>query len=181
MKFTISSGKSFFDFTRIPGTRRAVWIVICILFFQLNELKSQNCSLCCVPSFPELTVYQTVQTGHGLGFGIEAGNWQKDAGKFSYFIGTNMVWTQNVNSGVKNNTSQNQMLLSFYVKGQYKIMDHFFIVAAPAVINLSYFDFQTGLRYVIPVTKEVGVGIEPAYSFNQKVMVLNLNLHFALR
>ncbi len=181
MKFTISSGKSFFDFTRIKATGRTGWIMICILLFQLNELKSQNCSLCCVPSFPELTVYQTVQTGHGLGFGIEAGNWQKDAGKFSYFLGTNMVWSQNTNSNIKNNSSQNQMLLSLYVKGQYKITNHLFAVAAPAVINLSYFDFQTGLRYVIPVTKEVGVGIEPAYSFNQKVVVVNLNLHFALR
>ncbi len=96
-------------------------------------------------------------------------------------MGTNMVWSQNTNSNIKNNTSQNQMLLSFYVKGQYKITNHLFVVAAPRYLNLSYFDFQTGLRYVIPVTKEVGVGIEPAYSFNQKVMVLNLNLHFALR
>ena len=162
--------------------QRIVWIFIILGVFQANELKSQACGQCCVPSFPALTVYQTFQTGHGMGFGIEAGNWKKDAGKFSYFIGTSMVWGQNQQGNIKTqNSSQDQMFLNLYVKGQYKITNHLYAVVAPGIVNLSYFDVQAGLRYVYPVTKVVGVGIEPAYSFNQKVFVLNANVHFALR
>jgi len=156
-------------------------LFIFIFCIQAGELKSQNCNQCCLPSFPALTVYQSFQTGNGLGFGIEAGNWKKDVAKFSYFIGTSMVWNGNTNTNVKTKNSPNQMLLSFYVKGQYKLTSHLYVVAAPGVVNLSYFDLQTGLRYVIPVTRVFGIGIEPAYSFNKKVLVLNTNLHFALR
>ena len=116
-----------------------------------------------------------------MGFGVEAGTWNKDASKFSYFIGTSMVWTGYSNSAAKTNTTQYQTLLSFYVKGQYKVTNHLYLVAAPGVVNLSYFEFQTGLRYVIPVTHVIGIGIEPAYAMNQKQFVVNANMHFALR
>jgi hypothetical protein len=159
-----------------------LWLLMLLCVFQFNDLKSQVCSPCCVPSFPALTVYQSFQTGHGMGFGVEAGTWKKDAGKFSYFIGTSVVWGQNQNGNVKTqNSSQDQMFLNLYVKGQYKITNHLYAVVAPGIVNLSYFDVQAGLRYVFPVTKVVGIGVEPAYSFNQKVFVLNANLHFALR
>lgn len=156
-------------------------LIAIISLFQYSELKSQNCSLCCVPSFPSLTVYSAMQTGHGLGFGVEGGTWKKDAGKFSYFFGTSMVWSQNSNASVKTSSLQNQTFLSFYVKGQYKLANHLYVVAAPGIANLTYFEFQTGLRYVIPLTRVLGIGIEPAYAFNQKQFLLNTNLHFALR
>jgi hypothetical protein len=181
MKFSITSGKSLFYFRRILKKRISGFSLIFILCIQVSELKSQNCSSCCMPTFPVLTVYQAFQTGHGMGFGVEAGSWNKDAGKFSYFIGTSMVWGENTNSNVKTKTSQNQMLLSFYVKGQYKLTNHLYVVAAPGIVNLSYFDLQTGVRYVVPITRVIGIGIEPAYSFNQKLLVVNANLHFALR
>ena len=38
-----------------------------------------------------------------MGFGVEAGTWKKDAGKFSYFIGTSMVWT-----GINNTTDKDK-------------------------------------------------------------------------
>jgi hypothetical protein len=116
-----------------------------------------------------------------MGFGVEAGTWNKDAGKFSYFIGTSMVWTGNNNSQSKTNISPNQTLLSFYVKGQYKLTNHLYVVASPGIVNLSYFELQTGLRYVFPVTSIIGIGIEPAYAINQKQFVVNANLHFALK
>ena len=116
-----------------------------------------------------------------MGFGVEAGSWNKDAGKFSYFIGTSLVWVENNNSKIKTITSQNQALLGFYLKGQYKLTNHLYVIAAPGFVNLSYFEFQTGLRYVVPLTRIVGIGIEPAYAFNQKQFVVNANLHFALR
>ena len=93
-----------------------------------------------------------------------------------------MVWTGIRQHGNKNKSVlQSQTLLSFYVKGQYKFTNHLYIIAAPGIVNLSYFELQTGFRYVIPVTSVIGIGIEPAYAFNQKQLVVNTNLHFALR
>jgi hypothetical protein len=116
-----------------------------------------------------------------MGFGVEAGTWKKDAGKFSYFFGTSMVWAEKNNTGVKTSSPQSQTYLSFYMKGQYKIAKHLYLVAAPGVTNLSFLDLQTGLRYVVPLTRIIGIGIEPAYAFNQKQFLVNANLHFALR
>ena len=115
-----------------------------------------------------------------MGFGVEAGTWNKDAGRFSYFIGTSMAWAGTTQSDLKGSTPK-QSLLSFYVKGQYKLTNHIYVVASPGVVNLSYFDMQTGLRFVVPVTSVIGVGLEPAYAFVQKQFVINLNLHFALK
>lgn len=182
MKTIITYRKTFLRVPRNFKTRTGLLLIIIISCFQSTELKSQNCNLCSIPSFPSLTVYQTFQTGHGMGFGVEAGTWNKDAGKFSYFIGTSMVWAgMNNNANVKTSASQNQALMSFYLKGQYKLTNHLYVVAAPGIVNLSYFELQSGLRYVIPVTHIIGIGIEPAYAFNQKQFVVNANLHFALR
>jgi hypothetical protein len=181
MKTSIPSGNAFLRDFRNFKKRTGLLLIIIISCFQFSELKSQNCNSCCIPSFPTLTVYQVFQTGHGLGFGVEAGSWKKDAGKFSYFIGTNMVWAGNTNPETKTTSSQKQVLLSFYLKGQYKLTNHLYVIAAPGIVNLSYFEFQTGFRYVVPVTRVIGIGIEPAYAFNQKQFVMNANLHFALR
>jgi hypothetical protein len=181
MIFSIAAGKPDLFNCRFSKNRVAIVFVIFISCFQFTELKSQNCNLCSIPSFPSLTVYQSIQTGHGMGFGVEAGTWKKDAGKFSYFFGTSMVWAQNKTNDGKTNSSQNQTYLSFYVKGQYKLTSHLYIVAAPGIVNLSYFDLHTGLRYVVPITRIIGIGIEPAYSFNQRQLVVNANMHFALR
>ena len=117
-----------------------------------------------------------------MGFGVEAGNWKKDAGKFSYFIGTSLVWTSNNNTKIKTqSTAINQTLLSFYLKGQYQLTSHLYAIAAPGIVNLTYFELQTGLRYVVPLSKVIGIGVEPAYAFSQKQFILNANMHFALR
>jgi hypothetical protein len=170
MKSSIARGKSFLFF---------LFIVCC---FSFNELKSQNCDLCKISSFPSITVYQAFQTGHGMGFGVEAGNWKKDAGKFSYFIGTSLVWNNNSNTKIKTQSPTiNQTLLSFYLKGQYQLTSHLYAIAAPGIVNLTYFELQTGLRYVVPLSKVIGIGVEPAYAFSQKQFVVNANMHFALR
>ncbi len=117
-----------------------------------------------------------------MGFGVEAGNWKKDAGRFSYFIGTSLVWTGSGDSKVKTQSSAvNQTLLSFYLKGQYQLTNHLYAIAAPGIVNLTYLEMQTGLRYVIPLSQVIGIGVEPAYAFGQKQFVVNANMHFALR
>jgi hypothetical protein len=181
MKTSTIYRNSFVRFSRIFKNRTVLFLIIIISCFQFNELKGQNCNSCCIPSFPSLTVYQVFQTGHGIGFGLEAGTWNKDAGKFSYFIGTNMVWASTTSPENKTGASQKQVLLSFYTKGQYKLTKHLYVVAAPGIVNLSYFELQAGFRYVVPLTRVIGIGIEPAYAFNQKQLVMNANMHFALR
>jgi hypothetical protein len=180
MKTSMASGLSLLSFCRISGKRTGLLMMITCCFF-FNTLKSQNCDLCKIPSFPSLTVYQVFQTGHGMGFGVEAGNWKKDSGHFSYFVGTNLVWANNNNINSKSNASTNQALLSFYFKGQYKITSHLYVIAAPGIVNLSYMEMQAGFRYVIPITQVVAIGVEPAYAFSQKQLVVNANVHFALR
>jgi hypothetical protein len=76
---------------------------------------------------------------------------------------------------------QRQALLSFYLKGQYRLSNHVYVIAAPGIVDLSYFDVQTGFRFVFPLTSVIGIGLEPAYSFNQKQFVFNTNIHFALK
>ena len=154
-------------------------IITCCFCF--NELKSQSCDLCKIPAFPSLTVYQVFQTGHGICFGVEAGSWKKDAGHFSYFIGTSMVWANNTNTTTKTNAATNQTLLSFYFKGQYKITNHLYAIGAPGIVNLTYIEMLAGFRYVIPITQVIAIGVEPAYAFGQKQFVVNANMHFALR
>jgi len=171
----------FFHCSRKIKNKTGLLLMMIICCLQFNALKSQSCNSCCIPSFPSLTVYQVFQTGHGMGFGVEAGSWKKDAGRFSYFIGTSMVWAGNSSPENKTSSSQKQVLLSFYVKGQYKLSNHLYLIAAPGIVNLSYVELQTGFRYVVPLTRVIGIGIEPAYAFNQKQLVMNANLHFALR
>jgi hypothetical protein len=165
--------------------RCRLYVVLLLCFFNFcgTELYSQNCNKCSIPAFPSVTVYQTVQTGPGIGFGIEGGNWKKDAGKFSYFFGTSIVWNNRLNTAAKTESNQytGQTMINFYLKGQYRISKHLYAVAAPGIGNLSYFELQTGLRYVVPVTKVIGIGIEPAYAFHQKELVANINFHFALK
>src|SRR5882672_4474993 len=181
MKTSSSCRDSFLYLSRNFKSNTGLLLIMIISCFQFSDLKSQNCNLCSIPSFPTVTIYQSFQTGHGMGFGVEAGTWNKDAGKFSYFIGTSLVWAENNNADVKTSASQKQSLLSFYLKGQYKLSNHLYIVAAPGIVNLSYFELQTGFRYVVPVTSVIGIGLEPTYAFNQKQFVINANLHFALK
>jgi hypothetical protein len=177
MKTSVVSGK----LSVFPVLKYRTGILLLIVsFLPFCVLKSQNCKLCAIPSFPTVTVYQSFQTGHGMGFGVEAGTWNKDAGRFSYFIGTSMAWAGTTQTDAKSTVTK-QSLLSFYVKGQYKLTNHIYVVASPGVVNLSYFEMQTGLRFVVPVTSVIGVGLEPAYAFVQKQFAINLNLHFALK
>lgn len=155
--------------------------MILVSFFQINVAKSQNCKLCSIPSFPSVTVYQSIQ-GNGIGFGAEAGTWNKDASRFSYFVGTSMIWMNDKQqNGEKVMSSAKQVQLSFYLKGQYRLASQLYVIAAPGIVDLSTFDLKTGLRYVIPITSIIGIGLEPSYSLNQKQFVFNTNLHFALK
>lgn len=116
-----------------------------------------------------------------MGIGIEAGKWKKDAGKFSYFLGTEMHRSDRNENNLKSTVSSKELIISFYWKGQYKIANRFYLIAQPELVNLSSFEMRTGIRYVMPLTKIMGIGLEPGYSLIRKQWSLNTNVHFALR
>lgn len=142
----------------------------------------EKCSACSIPSFPALTVYHAFQSGPAMGLGIEAGNWKKDAGKFSYFLGMEILWPEQKETKLKtSDVISNELMISFYWKGQYKITNRLYLIAQPEVIDFSSFDLRTGIRYVMPLTKNIGIGLEPGYSLVNKQVSLQTNIHFALR
>ncbi len=151
-----------------------------ILVFSCVTVKAQtgDCSDCPL-SFGSITVYHTLQQGSNMGFGFEAGMWNKEENRFSYFMGAKMQWLQASAENKKENSAEN-IRYSVYVKGQFEVVNRFYVNAAPEFVNLSSFEARVGLRYVLPLTKTIGLGIEPGYSFVQKQYSLNTNIHFAL-
>ena len=76
-----------FLFHRLMNCSRPVSLLFLIFILSHSSIRAQEkCKVCSVPSFAALTVYHTLQTGSAMGFGIEAGKWKKDDGKFSYFL-----------------------------------------------------------------------------------------------
>ena len=141
----------------------------------------EKCNACSVPSFAALTLYHVLQTGSSMGFGIEAGKWKKDAGKFSYFLGTSLVWADPDSRNEKTSDNYKELNISFYWKGQFKVAERLYLIAEPELINLSAFEMRTAVRYVFPLTKIMGIGLEPGYALINSQWSLNTNIHFALR
>ncbi|MBS1600007.1 MAG: hypothetical protein JST75_17405 [Bacteroidetes bacterium] len=167
--------------SRKPFSYVSAMIVGLALLFSFTAANAQSgkCSDCFVSSFGAITVYHVAQPGTNFGFGFEAGSWNKDESPFSYFIGTKMQWFKS--TGDKSENTAERIRYSVYVKGQYEVINRLYVVVAPAFVNLSSFETQAGLRYVFPLSKFIGVGIEPAYSFVQKQYSVNTNIHFALK
>jgi len=158
----------------------ALMICIALLFSSFSvTAQSGKCGDCFVSSFGAITLYHVAQGGTNFGFGFEAGSWNKNESPFSYFIGTKMQWFKS--SGDKDENMAEKIRYSVYVKGQYEVINRLYVVVAPAFVNLSSFETQAGIRYVFPLSKFVGVGLEPGYSFIQKQYSLNTNIHFALK
>ncbi len=153
------------------------------LLFSLSMVRAQEkCGSCSIPSFPALTVYHAFEKGPAMGLGMEAGNWKKDAGKFSYFLGMEILWPEQIGiKGKSPDVISNELMISFYWKGQYKITNRIYLIAQPELINFSSFDLRAGLRYVMPLTRVVGIGFEPGYSLINRQVSLHTNIHFALR
>jgi hypothetical protein len=160
--------------------RAAIVSCVALLFSFLSvNAQSGDCRDCFVSSFGAITLYHVAQPGTNFGFGFEAGSWNKDESPFSYFLGTKMQWFKS--PADKSQSNVDRVHYSFYLKGQYEIINRFYVVVAPAFVNLSSFEAQAGVRYVFPLTKFIGVGLEPGYSFVQKQYSLNTNIHFALK
>jgi hypothetical protein len=174
------------DYTK-PGIRRLArkfkWVLIfSFLVFKFNPGLAQlkDCPDCYVPSFQAFTFYYILQPGSDFGFGFEAGKWNKDASRFSYFLGTKLQWFQYDPNSDKYNNSANNIRFSLYVKGQARIVDRLYFELTPQFVDLNFFDVGLGLRYTYPITESIGIGIEPTYLVAQKEYSMNANIHFAL-
>jgi hypothetical protein len=172
--------KTSIDPRKLLSNASALIICTALLFLSFSgNAQSGKCGDCFVSSFGAITVYHVAQSGTNFGFGFEAGSWNKNESPFSYFIGSKMQWFKS--SGDKNENIADKIRYSVYVKGQYEVINRLYVVVAPAFVNLSSFETQAGIRYVFPLSKFIGVGLEPGYSFVQKQYSLNTNIHFALK
>ncbi len=164
----------------LPGTAGALLLAAFILV-RLDGHAQKTCKDCCIPSFGALTVYHVVQSGSALGFGLEAGKWNKEESRFSYFMGGKMQWFNPSGTTAKSGNSSEDLRFSFYMKGQFEILRRFYLVASPQLINLSSFEASVGIRYAYPLADWLGIGVEPTYSIIGRQYSLNTNLHIALR
>ena len=154
-------------------------VVFFLFIFSAVSVNAQSCKDCFLPSFGAITVYHVAQPGSNFGFGFEGGSWNKELSRFSYFGGSKMQWFHPSSDKPNNNSSEN-IRFSFYIKGQFEVINRFYIVAAPEFVNLTSFEARAGLRYIFPISNLIGIGVEPGYSFVQKQCSLNTNIHFAL-
>jgi hypothetical protein len=156
-------------------------LAVIFLISHPSARAQEKCDECSVPSFASLTVYQTLETGPAMGFGIEAGKWKKDAGRFSYFLGTSMIWSGTGSVNQKTADQHKTLNITFYWKGQYRVADRVYLIAQPGMINLSSFEMRTAIRYVFPLTRVMGIGLEPGYGLINRQWSVNTNIHFALK
>jgi hypothetical protein len=156
-------------------------ITLMLTCLQTNAQR-KICPDCCLSSFGEVTVYHTIQPGSGYGFGLEAGKWNKEESRFSYFMGMKMQWFNPPSTLSKSASNpDNIMRFAVYVKGQFEMLNKLYIVATPQFVNLSSFEAGLGIRWVYPLSNSIGIGLEPTYSVVQKQCSLNTNIHFALK
>src|ERR1700733_14414180 len=77
----------------IPAAKKMLaQMSLCGLLVFSSLLARSQATSCCDQSFGEVTLYYSVQPGSTFGFGMEGGNWNKEASRFSYFLGTRMQW-----------------------------------------------------------------------------------------
>jgi hypothetical protein len=61
------------------------------------------------------------------------------------------------------------------------VADRVYLIAQPGMINLSSFEMRTAIRYVFPLTRVMGIGLEPGYGLINRQWSVNTNIHFALK
>ncbi len=174
--------KTFYPLSVDRSSITKTFLVV-MLYCSVSSAQAQKraCKDCFVPSFGAITLYHITQAHSSFGFGMEAGKWNKDDSRFSYFIGAKLQWFHLDPNSDKYNNSADNIHYTVYVKGQFELLDRLYVVAGPEFYNLSSLDARTGLRYVFPISNFIGIGVEPAYSFVQKQCSVNANIHFALR
>ncbi len=175
------SSQSFVNSPRFISCRKAAWMVSIFLFFFFAGYAQKEHRDCCIPAFGSITMYHSYQPGSVIGFGMEAGKWNKEASRFSYFLGTKLQWFGTSESSAKSSEeSKYYSRVSLYMKGQLRIIDRLYLVVSPTFVNLTSFETGAGLRYVLPISRVIGIGVEPTYSIVEKQFSINTNIHFAL-
>jgi hypothetical protein len=172
--------KSGSRLSSIPGFKLFLFIFLLALKVTPGIAQLKDCRDCYVPSFQAFTAYYILQPGSDFGFGFEAGKWNKDASRFSYFLGSKLQWFQlNPNSDKFKDDAKN-IRFTVYMKGQARVVDRLYFELTPQFVDLNFFDIGLGMRYTYPLSESVGIGIEPTYLVVQKEYSMNANIHFAL-
>jgi hypothetical protein len=173
----------FFSKLNLQGKsnpKALVILMICLLSYLTGHSQLKDCKDCDIPSFQSVTMYYIGQPHSSFGFGMEAGKWNKNESRFSYFLGARMQWFRLDPNSAKFSNSADNVRFSVYLKGQVRIVNRFYLELSPMFVNLTSFDAAIGLRYSYPLSDVIGIGIEPTYLAVQKEYSLNANIHFAL-
>jgi hypothetical protein len=168
-----------FFFRRVLAKKNLFVLLMCS-FLSADAQSSLSCGECAITSFGAITVYQVFQPRTSFGLGMEAGTWNIKESRFSLFYGASMQWIPIQNSTFKNVGSNDKIRFAAYLKGQMELINRLYLELSPEFVNLSSLDLGAGLRYIVPLTRQMGLGIEPTYWIAQKTCSVNVNLHFAL-
>jgi hypothetical protein len=139
-----------------------------------------TCQDCSISSFAAITVYTVFQAKSDFGLGMEAGTWNKTSSRFSFFVGTKMQWYPEEVVTAKGMASEDKIQFAAYLKAQFALANRFYLLVSPEFVDLSSFETAVAVRYVLPVTKYFGLGLEPTYLIIKKDYSLTVNFHFAL-
>lgn len=162
-------------------------IILAMIFLVFAAISSQAqfkmMSACDESTFPVISLYHIAQNGAMKGFGFEGGSFAMQ-NRFSYFIGAKMQWfgdTTSANKYGENYRSGDNAQFSMYVKGMMRIVNHVHLTASAEVINLTSLELRAGVRGTIPITRMIGIAVEPNYGVLNKKITVNTGILIALK
>ena len=118
---------------------------------------------------------------HGSVFGIEVGV-VDDAFPLGLILGCNYTLHKADEIEESPDNTHNDFA-NFYLKGIFRIarIDNrmsTFLVASPQLSFYSKFNFQSGIKIILPVSERLAFQFEPLYTLKQKTCLLNF--HFSV-
>lgn len=145
-----------------------------------------NHTACDNPSFSSTSIYTFFQPHSKFSIGAETGYWQGETdSRFSFFGGLYFIKIDSSNDIPKGGKVlfTSGANLSVYEKTQIRIIPNYlYQVTSLEIINPlvdNKFEIKAGLRGVIPILEQVGIGIEAGYSYFQKQYYGVFNVHIA--
>ena len=135
----------------------------------------------CASSVSLITVYYAVEAHTKFGFGFEMGM-QGVESRVGYFAG--LQFQKMSDSYFVKDTASFRLRSALYLKGSYRINDDpsgkgsLFLIASGSLSVQTGFDAKPALRFVLPLSENKAVGVEPSYSLRYKTVSLNVLVIF---
>lgn len=128
-----------------------------------------------------ISAYYT-HTNKGFGIGVEAG-FMSEYSPFGAMLGTNYILYNN--KTIEKYSGLETGIANFYFKGLIRVLRvenkmHAFLVASPQLGLESGFEFNSGAKFLFPLSERLAFQIEPLYSLKQRSCQFNFHLALAL-